>query len=536
MLDVLRAGKSGFFSWLILLAIIASFVIFFGPGKFSRGEAGCGGTPSYAARVDGDVIPRVAFQMQMEQQAEYARQQLGDKYLDALPYLGRQIMSQLVSQAVLASEAQRRGIAVSDQDLSRSQWAVPDFKGEDGRFDKAVYQRAINRRWGSVASYEAMARASLAVDRLRAALANSIHVPESDVHEVWKMYSDQLDLSYVLVPEADARAEVTVTDAEVAAFAGKEGARIEKFYKDNAARYDQPNKVRARHILARVEGGNDDAAKKKIEDAIARLQKGEDFAKVAAEVSDDANTKNAGGELGVIAAGAVDDQFAQAALALGAGKLSAPVRTPAGWHVIRVDEVIPGKKVPLDVARLEIARELLIGDRAAALARQKAEGVLAAARTGKPLTELYPTPRPALAASGDRPAAPEVKATLTLGGKPVAAQETGPMPASSPEIYGLPGAGDLLKDALAAEAGTVLPRIYDTQAGKVVAVVRQRKRPDEKLYPEQRHAMELMIRGDKARQLEQTWMSQLAARSKVEINEAILPGAPRQRAPLPEQD
>ncbi len=154
-------------------------------------------------------------------------------------------------------------------------------------------------QFGSPHQYEEMLRDELLVERLQAAFEASVNVPESEIHETWAKYADRVELSYVLFPTADARTEVKVTDAEVQAFAAREGARIEKFYQDNAARFDQPRKVRARHILARVEGNDDAAAKKKIEGVIARLDKGENFAKLAAELSDDDNTKANGGDLGI---------------------------------------------------------------------------------------------------------------------------------------------------------------------------------------------------------------------------------------------
>lgn len=522
MLDVLRASKGGILSWIFLGAIIASFVIYFGPGKFERGGAGCGGAPStVAAQVDGKPVPAVLFRMALENEMEVARYQYGDRWTEVLPILGQQIMDQLVSQAALAREAERRGVRIPDEELHKAQWDRPEFQ-QDGKFSKDWFRQYVTRRYGSVDTYLTLAADGMAVERLQGTFNASVHVPESAVKEAWKHQSDSVDLVYVAFPIADARADVKLTDAEIQAFAEKDSARIQKFYEENAARYDQPKKVRARHILARVEGSDGAAAKKKIEATVERLQKGEDFAKVAAEVSDDASTKSNGGDLGVISAGQVDEAFAKAALELEAGKLSGPVQTPAGWHVIKVDEVIPGKKIPLADVRADIARELLVGDRAAALVKAKAEAALAAAKSGKSLTDLYPQPKPAVEAAENRPALPEVKAALALNGNPVFAKETNPFPASAGEIYGLSGSSSLLKDAVAAESNAVLPRIYETQVGPAVAVVKKRDRPDEKLYPTQRHAVELALQGNKGRQLSYTWRNELEKQFDIQKNQRLV--------------
>jgi peptidyl-prolyl cis-trans isomerase D len=536
MLDVLRASKGGIITWLFLAAIIVVFVISFGPGSFAKGNHGCGGAPIYAAKVNGDTIPAVVYERQIDRIASYYRAQYGDELVRMMmPQLAAQAMGSVVSRALLVQEAERRGIHVDKSEIERVVWASPEFQ-DKGRFSRTVYQDVVQQQYGSTHQYEELLRQELLVQHLEALFEATVNVPESDVHDTWKRLSDRVALTYVLFPTVDARAEVKVSDADVHAFAAKEGPRIEKFYQDNPARFDQPRKARVRHILARVDA-KDDAAKKKIEAAIDRIKKGEDFAKVAGELSDDENTKASGGDLGVITAGQVDETFAKAAMSLEPGQLSGPVRTPSGWEVMKADEVIPAKKLSLDAARPEIARELLVNDRAAELQKQKAEAALAAARAGKPLTDLFPEPQKAEPAKDGKPAVPEKVASLTLGGKPVVARETGPFPASGSYVPQLNVGGDLLKDAVGAQTGTVLPRAYDTPAGVVVATVQQRLRPDESAYPKEREMVESQLRITKAQQLRQSWVEELRARAKVVENTALVAqasGGDQRQPPMPE--
>ncbi|ACL59507.1 peptidylprolyl isomerase [Methylobacterium nodulans] len=88
--------------------------------------------------------------------------------------------------------------------------------------------------------------------------------------------------------------------------------------------------VHARHILVESE-----AEAKKI---AGRIKGGEDFAKVAAETSKDPGSKAEGGDLGWFTKERMVPAFAEAAFKLDAGKVSDPVKTQFGWHVIKVEE------------------------------------------------------------------------------------------------------------------------------------------------------------------------------------------------------
>ncbi|MFJ7439578.1 peptidylprolyl isomerase [Methylorubrum thiocyanatum] len=88
--------------------------------------------------------------------------------------------------------------------------------------------------------------------------------------------------------------------------------------------------VHARHILVESE----DEAKK----IAARIKGGEDFAKIAAEVSKDPGSKTEGGDLGWFTQERMVKPFADAAFKMTPGQVSDPVKTQFGWHVLRVEE------------------------------------------------------------------------------------------------------------------------------------------------------------------------------------------------------
>jgi peptidyl-prolyl cis-trans isomerase C len=102
---------------------------------------------------------------------------------------------------------------------------------------------------------------------------------------------------------------------------------MKKTYDDAKAAQKPETEIHARHILVATDA---DAAA-----VIKRLKSGEDFAKVAKEVSKD--TGSDGGDLGWFTKDKMVPEFADAAFKLEPGQLSEPVKSPFGWHVIEVE-------------------------------------------------------------------------------------------------------------------------------------------------------------------------------------------------------
>ncbi|MED3661067.1 peptidylprolyl isomerase [Ureibacillus sp. FSL K6-8385] len=110
---------------------------------------------------------------------------------------------------------------------------------------------------------------------------------------------------------------------------------IEEYY--NKAKYE----LNARHILVDDE--------KSANELYNRLQKGEDFAKLAKEYSKDPGTSKNGGELGWFTVGDMVDEFTDAAYSLNTNEISKPIKTQFGYHIIQVT----GKREIKDFGSLE---------------------------------------------------------------------------------------------------------------------------------------------------------------------------------------
>ena len=118
---------------------------------------------------------------------------------------------------------------------------------------------------------------------------------------------------------------------------------LKKYYKENESKFLIPEQVKIRHIFVEAPKDMKEEEKRKalqkIETLQQRLKKGEDFAKVAQDASEDAESAKRGGELGTISPGGTSaEEFEKAAFALKAGEVSGVVTTPYGYHIIKVDE------------------------------------------------------------------------------------------------------------------------------------------------------------------------------------------------------
>ena len=105
-------------------------------------------------------------------------------------------------------------------------------------------------------------------------------------------------------------------------------AAVRETYAVAAKGQDSEQEVRARHILVETEA--------QARAALKRVRSGENFAKVADEVSKDPGSR--GGELGWFTKDRMVPEFADAAFKLQANQISEPVKSQFGWHVIKVEE------------------------------------------------------------------------------------------------------------------------------------------------------------------------------------------------------
>lgn len=126
-------------------------------------------------------------------------------------------------------------------------------------------------------------------------------------------------------------------------------------YRAKPERFQQPEQLKVRHILI---AGKTPEAKAQAEKALADIQAGADFAKLAKELSADKGSADKGGELGAFAKGRMVPEFEAAAFALDKpGALSGVVETQFGYHVLQLQERIPAGVKQFAEVRDELVKE-----------------------------------------------------------------------------------------------------------------------------------------------------------------------------------
>lgn len=122
-------------------------------------------------------------------------------------------------------------------------------------------------------------------------------------------------------------------------------AALKQVYDDAAKQISGEQEVHARHILVETED--------KAKDIIAKLKKGADFAELAKKESKDPGASD-GGDLGFFTKDQMVPEFSAAAFALEPGKISDPVKSQFGWHVIKVEEKRARKAPPFDQVKPQL--------------------------------------------------------------------------------------------------------------------------------------------------------------------------------------
>jgi peptidyl-prolyl cis-trans isomerase C len=172
-------------------------------------------------------------------------------------------------------------------------------------------------------------------------------------------------------------------DASIRNSVSEEAAK--KIYDEKIGGVKPEQEVHARHILVATEAEAKDVAE--------RLKKGEDFATVAKEKSKDTNAE--GGDLGFFARGQMLKPFEDAAFALDVGKISDPVQTQFGWHIIKVEEKRDQPAPSFDQVKEAILSQLV---------QQKAQDVVTGLRDAAKIEVVDPELKKSMddaAAKGD---------------------------------------------------------------------------------------------------------------------------------------
>jgi len=136
---------------------------------------------------------------------------------------------------------------------------------------------------------------------------------------------------------------------------------LKKYYDAHKAQFQQGERVKASHILIKVEKTADEKtlqqAKEKITEILKKVKSGEDFGKLAQEYSDCPSSKR-GGDLGFFDRGQMVPEFSQTAFSLKVGEISDIVQTQFGYHIIKVTDTKPASKKSFKESKEQIKQRL----------------------------------------------------------------------------------------------------------------------------------------------------------------------------------
>ena len=416
MLQALRDKSSGWIATVILGLLTIPFA-FFGMEQYLFQR-----TETFAAKIETppawwsdapdwwvvrkafwskDEISADEFRSAFEDERQRRRQQDGENF-DAREFESidnkRKILEQLVDQRVMRLASERDGFVVGNAQVIDTIQSIPAFQ-VDGKFSEQRYRLAL----ASLAppktptQFDQEVRDSLKQSFVATRLQESAFVTPSEGQRLLRMLNEKRDVSYVMLP-APVPDTAPVTPAEIASwykahpndFRAPEMVTLEYIevnastlpppvapdertlqarYEQEKARFIEPEQRLTSHILVKVDAGADAAAQKaaeaKARDLLAKAKApGADFAALARQNSDDAGSKDGGGDLGWVAKnGQMVKPFEDAVFTTAPGTISGPVKSEFGWHIIQVRELKAGREMPFEQARAELERMLAETDR-----------------------------------------------------------------------------------------------------------------------------------------------------------------------------
>jgi peptidyl-prolyl cis-trans isomerase D len=396
----------------ILYTVLALAFIGWGVGTFGRSGL------DVVAEVHGTRITRRELERETVMLQRRYEQLFKNIQLNRLPDLRSQALDSLIDSALVHHELTTLGLDVSDEQLVVAIRNMPELQ-ENGRFNRELLSRILESQRDR-GEFEESLRRDIREQRLHNLVGDGVQVTPAEVEERYRLDREKVNLAYVRVSAADLAKTATVSDqdleAEVTAHperyrapatvraryvayrrpefeatAKPSDAQLQAFYQQHVEdRFTDPEEVRARHILVKLDPGSDDAAKAKAraeaDDLLKQIRAGGDFAALAKTHSKDPGSAPKGGDLGFFPRGRMVPTFDAAAFGLAPGQVSDVVESPFGFHIIKVEEKKPGGVRPFEAVRDQIAKELT-SERSLELARKQAEADRNAIVRGKSLQE-----------------------------------------------------------------------------------------------------------------------------------------------------
>jgi peptidyl-prolyl cis-trans isomerase D len=372
-----------------------------------------------AADVNGEKITQSSLNAAVDMQRRQLIQQFGKDFDASLlddKLLRQASLDSLVDRTLLLQGAKEAGMGFSDASLDQLILQTPAFQ-VDGKFNAARFDQILQQQGMGRMEFRERLKQDVLVSQLQASLAASnfvtdaelenfvrldkqtrdfasktIHIDTKSVdisddelkayydeHKDQYMSPEQVVVEYVELRKESFFAQAEASDEELQALYQKEIANLAE-------------QRRAAHILLEVNDKlSDEQAKAKLAEVAERLKQGEDFAKLAEEVSQDPGSASNGGDLGFAGPGVYDPEFEKSLYALKKDEVSAPVRSSFGWHLIKLLDVQAPEVPSFDSLKAKLEREVKaqqVEQRFVEAAKELEEASFEASDLAQPAQEL----------------------------------------------------------------------------------------------------------------------------------------------------
>jgi peptidyl-prolyl cis-trans isomerase D len=382
MLQAIRDKVTGWIAYGIIFLISIPFALWGVNSYLGGGEA------APAATVNGEEISL----QQIDQAYNNYRQRLSQLFGGAIPeslasesVLRTQVLDQLVEETALRQYIENQHYRIGDDTLASNIRNMDEFK-RDRQFNTEIYEAQLRSIGMSPLGFEQRLRVSGAMDQFQDGLRATAFITPVERQQYSGLSNQSRKIrSLQYRPEPGA---VTVDPAEIEQYflANSERYRtaeqiridfielslesikqnivasesdVRSRYQDNLESYTAPEFREASHILIKVDEETDDAtALVRITEIHERIDNGEDFAALAAELSEDPVSGADGGSLGEVGRGDMVPSFETVLFSLSQDELSDPVKTQFGWHLILVQSISGGETQDFNAVKAVLEDEI----------------------------------------------------------------------------------------------------------------------------------------------------------------------------------
>lgn len=395
MLDVLRRNAG---SWAIkgILTFIALTFIWWGVGSYSESSR------DVAATVGEETITMTEFSEAYAGLEKTYREVYGKAFTQEMAKalnLRRQALETLIRQKLMLAEAERMGIATSNEEVQQEIAATPAFQ-VDGKFREDRYQSVLAYNRVLPSEYEAAKREEITIRKVEGLFSASARVPESEAHDLYNLTFRKIRLLVVTSDPARVKNIPSPTEGDIAAkyeqtresyriparvklsvarfspetFAAKVNPseqEILSFYEGNADRFQTEESRLVQPVTVSYTAGTKEAARKKAEEAFAEARKGKArFEEIAKKLS------GGKGEATWVTRSEMRPDLADAVFSAPVDDVVGPIDTGREFTIVRVNQIRFPEILPLEQVRERVLALLKLerGKDAAVIRAYEAHG------------------------------------------------------------------------------------------------------------------------------------------------------------------